>query len=170
MENPIVVLVLLAGTMLIGQALLLTFLTIQVIKRLNSLPRQLRLLLDLSHPGLKFLHWALDRMEKTLQGIPTLNVTINQNLAKLTDSAIQADQYTAHKINSFSLRAEAASEHLDDIIGKVSQETFRLHRILLNPAFRLSGLVRAGLITLKLLLSHSDSHSKDTPPNQQIFI
>ena len=164
------VLVFFAGAMLIGQALLLTFLTIQVITRLNSLTRQLRLLSDLSHPGLKFLHWALDRMEKTLQKIPTLNVTISQNLTTLVDSAKQADQYTAQRINSLSLRAETASEHLDDIIDKVSQETFKLHRTLLNPAFRLSGLVRAGLITLKLLLSHSDSHSKDTPPDQQIFI
>ena len=164
----IVAVLLIAGLMIV-QSLLLVLVTTQLARKLDSLDRRLSGLSDFADKGLKIPHRILDVAEEIVQKLPRAEDLTDQALTRLTDATEKVDQVVARKIERLHMQAREKCEHLDGVLSRFSQETFKLHSIFLNPAMRLSALVQAGVVTLKRLLSRTDGQPGD-PPDKQIFI
>ena len=164
-----VVAVLLIAGLMIAQSLLLMLITSQLSRKLDSLNRRLSRLSDLAHRGLQIPHRILDVAEDIVQSLPRAEGLTDQAFIGLTDATERVDQAISRKIERLHTQAQETCEHLDKVLSRFSQETFKLHSIFLNPTMRLSALVQGGVVTLKRLLSRTDGQTGD-PPDKQIFI
>jgi hypothetical protein len=59
---------------------------------------------------------------------------------------------------------------VDTVLSKFSQQTFRLHRLLIHPALRASEIVHAGIKVLKQTLSREAKSPASYGPDKETFI
>lgn len=93
-------------------------------------------------------------------------VTSVLNLAR--KFASQGDQALVQGLTTARSQVERASTQIDKVLGKFTEQTFKVHRAILHPAIELSAIIRgAGTVLARLF---SRDKTKPALQDKEIFI
>lgn len=165
--NPSLVtsLVLAMAAIIIVQTALLLLAIFHLRKSLHQLDYLMIILSEKSATALDFAHRVVAVIEASTRKLPEIENTVKATVGSIVEATRKTNQAIAHRVEFLRSQLDDVGREMDTIVSKFSQQTFKVHRAVLDPSMRLSAILRAGIAVLKQLLSREDgssaSHSTD---------
>lgn len=169
-ENPdfafrlIVVLALLV----VLQAVFFTIFWLLLNKLLRKVDKKLTLPLQKAGEAAEEAQSLAGKLAPLVQKVTNFESEVTSVLNLTRKFASQGDQALVQGLTSARSQAERASNRIDSVLGKFTEQTFKVHRTILHPAIELSAIIRGA----RTVLSRLFSRDKTAPPLQdkEIFI
>jgi hypothetical protein len=156
--------------LIIVETIILVVTTLSLSKQLQILDQNLRVLSQRSAQGLDFARRVITAIEKGTPELAQVEDTVEKQLSTLVETTQTANQALGHNLDLLRFKAGETRGEMDTTLGKFSQQTFRLHRLLLHPAMRASEIVHAGVKILKQTLSREAKSPASYGPDKETFI
>jgi hypothetical protein len=99
-----------------------------------------------------------------------VEATVEEQLSTLMETTETANQAMGRSLDLLRFETGEARGEMDTALGRFSQQTFRLHRMVLHPAMRASEIVHAGVKILKQTLSKEAKSPASFGPDKETFI
>ena len=164
------ILVLIMVGLIIVETIILVVTTLSLSKQLQILDQNLRVLSQRSAQGLDFARRVITAIEKGTPELAQVEDTVEKQLSTLVETTQTANQALGHNLDLLRFKTAETRGEMDTTLGKFSQQTFRLHRLLLHPAMRASEIVHAGVKILKQTLSREAKSPASYGPDKETFI
>ena len=164
------ILVLIMAGLIIVETIILVVTTLSLSKQLQDLDQNLRVLSQRSAQGLAFARRVITAIEEGIPELAQVEDTVEKHLSTLVETTNTADQALGRSLDLLRFETGEARGEIDTTLSKFSQQTFRLHRLLLHPAMRASEIVHAGVKILKQTLSREAKSPASYEPDKETFI
>ncbi len=164
------VLVFIMAGLIIVETIILVITTLSLSKQIQDLDQNLRVLSQRSTQGLAFARRVITAIEEGTPALAQVEDTVEKQLSTLVEATKTADQALGRSLDLLRFETGEARDEVDNALGKFSQQTFRLHRLLLHPAMRASEIVHAGVKILKQTLSKEAKSPASYGPDKENFI
>ncbi len=163
-------LVLIMAGLIIVETIILVVTTLSLSKQLQDLDQNLRVLSQRSVQGLAFARRVITTIEKGIPELAQVENTTEKQLSRLVETTKTANQALGRSLDLLRFQTGEARSEMDVALSKFSQQTFRLHRLLLHPAMRASKIVHASIKILKQTLSREAKSPASYVPDKETFI
>jgi len=164
------VLVLIMAGLIIMETIILVVTTLSLSKQIQDLDQNLRVFSKRSAQGLAFARRVITAIEEGTPELAQVENTAEKQLSTLVETTKTANQALGRSLDLLRLETGKAQGEMDTALSKFSQQTFRLHRLLLHPAMRASEIVHAGVKILKQTLSKEAKSPASYRPDKENFI
>jgi len=164
------ILVFIMAGLIIVETIMLVVTTLTLSKQLQDLDQNLHVLSQRSAQGMAFARQVITAIEESVPELAHVEDTVEKQLSALTANTETANQALGRNLDLLRFQAGEARAEMDATLGKFSQQTFRLHRLLLHPAMRASEIVHAGVKILKQTLSREAKSPASYGPDKETFI
>lgn len=166
----VTILVYIMAGLIIVETIILVATTLTLSKQLQNLDQNLRVLSNRSTQGLAFARRVISAIEESTPELSQVGDTVEKQLATLVKTTEAANRSLGRSLDYLRYEAGEARNEMDDALSKFSNQTFRLHRLLLHPAMRASKIVHAGVKILKQSLSREAKSPASYGPDRETFI
>jgi len=164
------ILVLIMAGLIIVETIILVVTTLSLSKQIQDLDQNFRVLSRRSAEGMAFARRVITAIEEGTPELAKVEGTVEQQLSTLMETTKTADQALGRSLDLLRFETGKAQGEVDATLNKFSQQTFRLHRLLLHPAMRASEIVHAGVTILKQTLSREAKSPASYGPDKETFI
>ncbi len=164
------ILILIMAGLIIVETIILVVTTLSLSKQIQDLDQNLRVLSQRSAQGLAFARRVITAIEEGIPELARVEDTVEKQLSSLVKTTKTADQALGRSLDLLRFKTGEARGEVDTTLSKFSQQTFRLHRLLLHPAMRISEIVHAGVKILKQTLSREAKSPASHGPDKETFI
>jgi len=164
------ILVLIMAGLIILETIILVVTTLSLSKQLQDLDQKLRVFSQRSAQGLAFARRVITAIEEGTPELAQVEDTVEKQLSTLVKTTKTANQALGRSLDLLRFETGEAQGKMDTALSKFSQQTFRLHRLLLHPAMRASEIVHAGVKILKQTLSRETKSPASYGPDTETFI
>ena len=164
------VLVLIMAGLIIVETIILVVTTLTLSKQIQDLDQNLHVLTQRSAQGLAFARRVITAIEEGTPQLAQVEDAAEKQLSTLVETTKTADQALGRGLDLLRFETGEARGQVDTVLSKFSQQTFRLHRLLIHPAMRASEIVHAGVRALKQTLSREAKSPASYGPDKETFI
>lgn len=161
----------LMAVLILLQGLALTLVFVKINKQLGRLDRRLELLFAKVKRTTRLSH----KLAEQLKILPELASDLKGGLLLVSETALKAVRALDARATDGTRAARSLLKRTDGAVNlalnRFSQQTFRIHRLLVDPALRASTVVRSVLQTVsRLLLRREPSSPADYLPEDEAFV
>ena len=164
------ILVFIMAGLIIVETIILVVTTFTLSRLLQDLDQNMRVLSQRSAKGMAFARQVITAIEESTPELAQVGDTVEKQLSTLAANTETANQALGRSLDLLRFKTGEARGEMDVALGKFSQQTFRLHRLLLHPAMRASEIVHAGIKILKQTLSREAKSPASYGPDRETFI
>ncbi len=164
------ILVLIMAGLIIVETIILAVTTLKLSKQIQDLDQNLRVLSQRSARGLAFARRVITAIEEGTPELAQVETTVDKQLSTLVETTKTADQALGRSLDLMRFQTGEARAEVDTALSRFSQQTFKLHRLLLHPAMQASEIVHAGIKVLKQTLSRETKSPSSYGPDKETFI
>jgi len=164
------VLVLIMAGLIVVETIILVVTTLSLSKQIQDLDQNLHVLSQRSAQGLAYARRVITALEEGTPELAQVETTVEKQLSTIVETAKTADQALGRSLDLLRFETGEARGQVDTALSRFSQQTFRLHRMLIHPAMRASEIVHAGVKVLKKTLSREAKSPASYGPDKETFI
>jgi hypothetical protein len=158
-----------AGLIMV-ETIILVATTFSLGRQLQNLDQNLQVLSRRSAQGMAFAQRVISAIEEGTPEFSKVEDTVEEQLSSLMETTESANQAFGRSLDLLRLETGEARGEMDAALNSFSQQTFRLHRLVLHPAMRASEIVHAGVKILKQTLSRQARSPTAYGPDKETFI
>ncbi len=156
--------------LIIVETIILVVTSFTLSRQLQNLDQNLKVLSQRSAQGMAFAQRVIAAIEEGTPEFSKVESTVENQLATLMETTETADQAFGRSLDLLRFETGEARGEVDAALSKFTQQTFRLHRMVLHPAIRASEIVHAGIKILKQTLSKEAKSPASYGPDKETFI
>ena len=158
-----------AGLIMV-ETIILVVTTFSLGRQLQNLDQNLKVLSRRSSQGMAFAQRVISAIEEGTPEFSKVEDTVEEQLSTLMKTTETANQAMGRSLDLLRFETGEARGEVDAVLGRFTQQTFRLHRLVLHPAMRASEIVHAGVKILKQTLSKQAKSPAVYGPDKETFI
>lgn len=143
-SRPVVIGVAIMTVLIIVQTLFMSFLMASTLRRLGSLCQELTRASERLRKAVRQAHDGLENVIPILTSISGWANEVTGQADNVQDSVREIEKKATRSLDTIRERARGAASQMDKAVNRVSTETFRIHRKILEPAQQISALIQAG--------------------------
>ena len=156
--------------LIIVETIILVVTTFSLSSQLQHLDQNLKVLAQRSAQGMAFAQRVIAAIEEGTPAFSKVESTVEDQLSTLMKNTETANQAFGRSLDLLRFETGEARGEMDTALTKFSQQTFRLHRMVLHPAMRASEIVHAGIKILKQTLAKEVKSPASYGPDKETFI
>jgi hypothetical protein len=156
--------------LIIVETIILLVTAFTLSRQLQNLDQNLKVLSQRSAQGMAFAQRVIAAIAEGTPEFSQVEATVEEQLSTLMETTETANQAMGRSLDLLRFETGEARGEMDTALGRFSQQTFRLHRMVLHPAMRASEIVHAGVKILKQTLSKEAKSPASFGPDKETFI